>query len=146
MRIVGDWFQYEDGESRLILRAKVQTGSGTMIAEQFLVDTGADRTVVSAALLYQLALPVESAPPEERIVGIGGAAPYVIIEGLMELTRDDGGPAIVRGRFTAFTDPSASDVSVVGRDVLNNFDVIVSRPNNEVLLLAPRHCYQILKP
>jgi hypothetical protein len=24
-------------------------------------------------------------------------------------------------------------------------DVIVSRPNNEVLLLAPRHCYQVVR-
>ena len=146
MRIVGDWFEFEDGESRPVFRAKVQTGSGTMIAEQFLLDTGADRTVFSAALLHQLGLPVEPAPPEERIVGIGGTASYVIVEGSIELTRDDGGPAIVRGRFTAFTDPLACDLSVMGRDVLTNFDVIVSRPNNEVLLLAPRHRYQILKP
>jgi len=30
MRIVGDWFLFEDGEDRPILRAKVQTDSGTM--------------------------------------------------------------------------------------------------------------------
>ena len=57
---------------------------------------------------------------------------------------DDGGPVIVRGKFTAFTDPLTTDLSVMGRDVLNNFDVIVSRPNSEVLLLAPRHGYQVV--
>jgi len=51
---------------------------------------------------------------------------------------------IVRGKFTAFTDPLTTDLSVMGRDVLNNFDVIVSRPNSEVLLLAPRHGYQVV--
>lgn len=40
MRIVGDWFLFEDGESHPILRAKVQTGRGVMLAEQFLVDAG----------------------------------------------------------------------------------------------------------
>lgn len=146
MRIVGDWFLFEDGESRPILRAKVQTSGGALIAEQFLVDTGADRTVFSAALLEQLALPVEPAPEDERMLGIGGAAPYVIVDAAMELTRDDGGPAVVRGKFTAFTDPLTTDLSVMGRDVLNNFDVVVSRPTNEVLLLAPRHRYQVIAP
>jgi hypothetical protein len=146
MRIVGDWFLFEDGESRPILRVKVQTGRGAMIAEQFLVDTGADRTVFSAALLQQLALPVEPGPADERMLGIGGAAPYVILETAMELTRDDGGPAVVRGKSTAFTNPLTTDLSVMGRDVLNNFDVIVSRPNSEVLLLAPRHRYQVVAP
>lgn len=145
MRIVGDWFLFEDGEGRPILRAKLQTGRGTMITEQFLLDTGADRTVFSAALLQQLAIPFEPAPADERLFGIGGAAPYVIVESAIELTRDDGGPAVVRGKFTAFTDPLATDLSVMGRDVLNNFDVIVSRPKSEVLLLAPGHRYQIVQ-
>lgn len=38
----------------------------------------------------------------------------------------------------------AIDLSILGRDVLNNFDVIISRPRNEVLLLAPRHTYQVI--
>jgi hypothetical protein len=145
MRIVGDWFLFADGEIRPILRAKLQTGHGTMVTEQFLVDTGADRTVFTAALLQQLALPVEQAPLDEGLLGIGGAASYVIVESVVELTRDDGGPAMVRGKFAAFTDPLTTDLSVMGRDVLNNFDVIVSRPHSEVLLLAPRHHYQVVQ-
>ena len=67
-----------------------------------------------------------------------------MVESAIELTRDDGGPAVVRGKFTAFTDPGSTDMSVMSRDVLSNFHVIVSRPNSEVLLLAPRHRYEIL--
>ena len=145
MRIVGNWFLFEDGEHRPILRAKVQTCRGTTVAEQFLVDTGADRTVFSATLLGQLGLPTRVAPADERLLGIGGAAPYVMIETAIELTRDDGGPAIVRGMFTAFTDVLTTDLSVIGRDVLNNFDLIVSRARGEVLLLAPRHSYQVVQ-
>jgi hypothetical protein len=33
----------------------------------------------------------------------------------------------------------------MGRDVLNHFDVIVSRPKSDVLLLASRHRYQVVQ-
>ena len=52
----------------------------------------------------------------------------------------------VAGQFAAFTYPNASDMSILGRDVLNVFDVIVSRRRNEVVLLAEHHRYQIVGP
>jgi hypothetical protein len=75
--------------------------------------------------------------------GISGQSPYVELASAIEFVRDDGGPPRVRGTFAAFTDATATDLSIVGRDVLNNFDVVVSRPRNEVLLLAPTHYYQV---
>jgi hypothetical protein len=51
----------------------------------------------------------------------------------------------VLGEFAGFTDPSASDQSILGRDVLNNFDVIISKPREEVLLLSPRHRYDVTR-
>ena len=48
--------------------------------------------------------------------------------------------------MAAFTDPAAADLSILGRDVLDHFDVIVSRRRNEVLLLATNHRYQIQPP
>ena len=42
-----------------------------------------------------------------------------------------------------FTDSTATDRSILGRDVLNHFDVILSRRQNEVLLLAPNHSYRV---
>lgn len=77
--------------------------------------------------------------------GIGGHAGFVVVQTIVELTRDDGVPAIVRGQFSAFTDPRASDLSILGRDVLDNFDVIISRRRNEGLLLAPNHHYQVAR-
>jgi hypothetical protein len=61
----------------------------------------------------------------------------------MEFTRDDGGPVRVRGEFAGFTNPTATDLSVLGRDLLDNFDLIISRRRNEILLLAPKHQYRI---
>ena len=58
---------------------------------------------------------------------------------VVELPRADGDPARVRGKFAAFTDPAATDLSILGRDVLDLFDVIVSRRRNEVLLVTGNH-------
>ena len=49
----------------------------------------------------------------------------------------------MRGEFAAFTDRSATDLSILGRDVLNHFELILSRRRNEVLLLAPNHHYRV---
>jgi hypothetical protein len=61
----------------------------------------------------------------------------------LEFKRDDGGTAVVRGEFAAFTDPAATDLSILGRDVSNNFDLILSWPRNEILMLAAPHCYRV---
>jgi hypothetical protein len=61
----------------------------------------------------------------------------------LEFTRDDGSAVRVRGDFAAFTDATATDLSILGRDVLDNFDVITSRRRNAVLLLAGGHQYHV---
>jgi hypothetical protein len=62
---------------------------------------------------------------------------------VLEFLRDDGDPIRVRGEFAGFTDPTATDLSILGRDVLDHFDVLISRRRNEILLLAPKHGYRI---
>ncbi len=49
----------------------------------------------------------------------------------------------MHGDFAAFTDPRATDLSILGRDVLGNFDAILSRRRDEVLLLASNHQYDV---
>jgi hypothetical protein len=41
------------------------------------------------------------------------------------------------------TDASALDISVLGRDITDNFAVIVDRQKNAVYLLGQRHSYDI---
>lgn len=119
-------------------------GSGARLyRDDFLLDTGADRSVLSASVVTELRLPVEAPPPGVGLIGVGGDAGMVLVTTMLEFTRDDGGPARVRGQFPAFTDPRATDVSILGRDVLDHFDVIVSRRRDEVLLLASNHHYQV---
>ena len=62
MLLRGSWLQCDDGEARPILQGAIQTGAGGWIEVPFLVDTGADQTVFSAAILSALGLPTEPTP------------------------------------------------------------------------------------
>ena len=143
MLVTGRWQLFDDGITRPLIRAKVFGNDGRSISEDFLIDTGADRTVFSTALINRLRIPTSSAPPDLSLSGIGGTSAFVLLQAVIEFTRDDGGPVRVRGEFAAFTDPVATDLSVLGRDVLDNFDLIVSRRRSEIFLVAPRHQYRI---
>jgi hypothetical protein len=143
MRIVGEWQLCDDGVTRPTVRAKVLGNSGLLIADDFLIDTGADRTVFSAGLLARLALPTRAAQPDFTLSGIGGTRDFVYVTTAVEFIRDDGGPARVRGEFAGFTDPTATDLSILGRDVLDHFDLLISWRQREIFLLTPRHQYRI---
>ncbi len=143
MLIVGEWQLFEDGVTRPTIRVHVLGSGGNIIDEDFLIDTGADRTAFSAAFLSRLQMPAQSVQPDFTLSGIGGASKFVLVSTVVELIRNDGRSARVRGEFAAFTDPEATDLSVLGRDVLDNFDLIMSRPRNEIFLLAPRHQYRV---
>jgi hypothetical protein len=145
MQIVGDWLVCDDGVTRPVLRAQVRGVDGQPTSEHFLVDSGADRTVFGAALLRRLQLPTTPPPPGMGLVGVGGASGFVVVNTMVELTRDDGGPARIQGEFAVFTDLSATDLSVLGRDVLDHFDVILSKRRRQVLLLAPSHQYCVVR-
>jgi hypothetical protein len=144
MRIIGEWLQFDDGETRPILTANVLSGDDRLLSEPFLLDSGADRTVFSADLLSRLQTPAVQRPTGTGLVGIGGGAAFVVVETAIELRRDDDRPVTFRGAFAAFTGESTAEVSILGRDVLDNFDVILSRRRDEVLLLAGNHQYQVL--
>jgi hypothetical protein len=143
MRIVGEWLLCDDGVTRPVILARVLAADGTARVDRFLIDSGADRTVFSAALLATLGLPATSGPSELALSGVGGTSPFVLLSTTLEFSADDGTPVRVRGEFAAFTDPAASDLSVLGRDVLNNFDLILSRPRREILILAGNHQYVV---
>jgi Aspartyl protease len=142
MLVRGEWQLRDDGVMRPIVRARVG-GDDSPVSETFLIDSGADRTVLSAVLVSRLQLPATSAPPGLTLSGIGGTSAFVLVTTVVEFIRDDGGPVRVRGEFAGFTDPTATDLSILGRDVLDHFDLVLSRRRSEILLLAPRHEYRI---
>jgi hypothetical protein len=146
MLIAGEWLLCADGARRPTVRAQVLAADGKKHSEYFLIDSGADRTVFSASLAARLQWPPQSPPAGTGLVGVGGSTGFVLVTTRVEFTRDDGGPAGVQGQFAAFTDPGATDLSVLGRDVLDLFDVLLSRRRDQVLLLAPNHSYQVITP
>jgi hypothetical protein len=128
---------------RPTVTAGVEATDGRVHRERFLVDSGADRTVFSAGMLGRLGAVPTAAPAGQALAGVGGSLTFVELSTLLEFVCEDGGVARVRGTFAATADPSATDLSILGRDVLSNFDVIVSRRLNEVLLLGPGHRYRV---
>lgn len=143
MLIIGEWQLCDDGMTRLTVRAKVLGSDGSLVAEDFLLDSGADRTVLSAALLARLQLPVSSNPPGFTLSDVGGTSVCVLVTTVLEFIRDDGRPIRIHGTYAGFTDPGATDLSILGRDVIDNFDLIISRRHGEIFLVAPNHQYRI---
>jgi Aspartyl protease len=146
MRIVGEWFACIDGVLRPVLEGSAADIAGSDCQERFLVDTGADTTVFAAGFVQRLGLPCGLPPAGVGLAGVGGAQAYVLVRTTLTLYADDGSPARIQGEFAAFTDPAATDTSILGRDVLAHFDLIVSRRRNEVVLLATNHGYRVEPP
>jgi hypothetical protein len=143
MRVDGRWHLFRDGIVRPVVDAAVQNASGGWTTVMLLLDSGADRTVFDASLLpvlAPLALPAEQSP---ELRGVGGDVQCVFVQTAIALIRDDGRRVTIRGPFGVFTNPSSSDVPVLGRDVTNNFDVLYGSRSKQVTLLAPPHAFQI---
>jgi predicted aspartyl protease len=113
------------------------------VAVEFLVDTGADRTVLSADALQKLGL--TSFESEEDISGLGGATTSVVVETKLHLVRETGTPVLFNSQLSAVTDPTALDACVLGRDIMDLFAVIIDRPQNVVCLVGQRHRYAIVQ-
>ena len=105
------------------------------------MDTGADRTVLSANMLNGLDLPARE--PEQKIGGLGGIVESVIVETVIRLTREDDLKVTFRGEYAGCTNPEALDMSVLGRDILGLFAVIVDQPRDLVCMVGGRHTYTI---
>jgi predicted aspartyl protease len=126
MRIDGEWLLCDDGIIRPVIRGEILTGNGAWQPAEFLVDTGADRIVFSAATLAVLGL--QPLVAQDRIAGLGGIAESVVVETQVRLTREEAGKIVFRGRYTAVTDLEALDMNVLGRDIAGLFAVVVDRP------------------
>ncbi len=94
--------------------------------------------------MRELGFGMTVAPEDSSLKGITGECGFVVARSVIELPCDDGGTAAMRGEFAAFTDDSATDLNILGRDVLNIFHVILSYRRNEVLLLAKEHTYRVV--
>ena len=141
MRIDGQWLVCDDGVVRPVISGDIRTVDGSWERCEFLVDTGADRTVFSAATMAKLAL--QPLAMLESLSGVGGMVATVIVETELHLTRENAGNVVFRGQYAAVTELAALDISVLGRDITGLFAVIVDWPRNVVCLVGQRHRYII---
>jgi predicted aspartyl protease len=141
MRVNGEWYESDEGIVRPLIRADVLAADGSWRSAEFLVDTGADRTVLTAGLLTALRL--QPLPTVDQLGGLGGVAQSVLVRTQIRMTRDDGIPVVFRGEYAAVTAPEALDMSVLGRDITDLFAVVVDRPGNVICLLGQSHRYHI---
>jgi hypothetical protein len=142
MRFNGEWLQCDDGIERPVIRAEILSGRNVWRAAEFLVDTGADRTVFSANVLALLHLKT-SKPQTPIIGGVGGLADSVTVSTQIRLTGDDNVVVAFRGDYAACTDHEALDMSILGRDIMDRFAVIADQRGDVVTMIAEPHRYKI---
>jgi hypothetical protein len=143
MRVNGEWLLSDDGIIRPTIPASIQVSDGSWKEATFLLDAGADRTVFSARFL-NLLRSLESIDTEpSRLAGVGGEAGSITVETVISFRADDERIIAVRGQFAVFTEFESADLSVLGRDVTNNFSVIYDYRKQLVALLAKPHYYEI---
>jgi predicted aspartyl protease len=141
MRLNGEWFACSDGDIRPIVRASLLCGNGVWLPFEMLVDTGADRTVLSASVFDESKLP--GLTPDQAVGGIGGAIPTVVVSSQLRIARADGQYAFFRSQYAACVDLDSLDMSVLGRDILDMFALIVDRRANIVAIIGQDHTYTI---
>jgi hypothetical protein len=141
MLIPGVWHQCDDGMVRPVIQGELLALNGLWVKALFLLDTGADRTVLSADVLAALQLQPVGSPV--RLGGVGGMTDSVVVETHIRLTHDQPGKVSFRGQFAAFDKVEALDMSVLGRDILNLFAVIIDKPGESLCLLGQQHYYTI---
>ena len=107
------------------------------------MDTGADRTVCSAATLSKLGL--QPIVVQERLGGLGGLVDAVVVATQLQLTRETGSTVVFRSQYAAVTPVEALDICVLGRDITGLCTVLVDQPGNIVCLLGQRHRYTIVQ-
>jgi hypothetical protein len=141
MLINGYWSLCDDGVVRPVFSGEVRAADGSWRQVEFLADTGADRTVLTALVLQALGLSHEGTTTS--LGGLGGVTGSVVVSTSVQLFRENGTPILFHGQWAAVTSPHALDMSVLGRDITNLFAVLVDRPGDVVCLIGHRHFYTI---
>jgi predicted aspartyl protease len=141
MRIDGRWLLCDDGFVRPVVRGEILASNGSWLSAEFLVDTGADCTVISALILEALRLPPAAA--QARLGGVGGVTGSIVVETQIRFSRETGSKVLFHGQYAAFSQVESLDICVLGRDVTDLLAVVVDRPNDVICLLGQRHRYII---
>jgi hypothetical protein len=145
MLIEGRWLVGADGVARPVFDGYVSSQEGVQLAVSFLIDTGADSTVLAPDVTEQLAGVVQPTPTSTTATGIGGTLQMYELAVDLLLPTTSGQRARIHGPLPILLAPGSLELSVIGRDVLDQFTLIYARPQGTLLLLTPPHTF-ILQP
>lgn len=137
MKIDGEWRPCDDGVLRPVIRGEALAADGSWVHTLFLVDTGADRTVLDAVPF--VALGHRLGPIGERLAGVGGMAEAGLIETELRLCDEEGRRILFRGEYAAITQAGALDTCILGRDITDRFAVVIDRAGDRVCLVRRPH-------
>lgn len=143
MRIVGRWYEFDDGVVRPVVLAEIPSPDGSSLDVLFVVDTGADRTVLTSSFYSQL-IPDDTG----ETTGLNETDGFstAVIETQVQFVTAARQRLSFRGSISVSSDPDRVSLCTLGRDLLNNFAVVVDRPRNVVALLTADHPYSIQEP
>lgn len=142
MNVSGEWVLHTDGTLLPIVPIFVDLPDGRQLELDFLLDTGAERTVLTYGDLMKLDTDCELT--DEVLAGVGGTSRSVRVDRPLKFRKSDGEFVALNGPFLAFADSIALDLSILGRDILGHFAVIVDKPKRAVVLLHGSHDYQVV--
>src|SRR2546423_814777 len=104
MEFAGKWHRFPNGNIHPVLEIQVREANGNWVSDYFLLDTGADRTVLSADFLRTLQLPTLPYPSSYSLGGIGGTAVSVLVDVAFRLLETNGIFRQFQRQFAAFLD------------------------------------------
>jgi hypothetical protein len=141
MLIEGEWYQTDEVATRPVLRGEVRNYDGGWTAVEFLIDTCADITIFSAATYSHSGFP--DTDESSVIKGVGGQVSTTPLTPTLRFRSAHGTEAERTGPYVAVKDQKSLDMSLLGQDVLDVFQLVVDRPGRLILLLAAPDTYRI---
>ena len=144
MRIEGAWYRRSGQPDYPVIAVHIRRADGVLDSQPFLIDTGADRTVLSGDSFNLLGLPPLPPSSGAPFAGVGGNLAFVEVATTLYLPLDPKTFHAITGQFAATTDPLALPISILGRDILDLFDVIISNRRDEIVFLSDPHVYYVI--
>jgi hypothetical protein len=135
MRIDGRWVTGADGVERPVFDAALLHAGGQRYPIQFVLDTGADFTL----LTYDVgqALAAAGLPqPGPVASSAGGTAPTILLDVTLVFTTTDGRLVGLRGPIPALAAPSLLDFPVLGRNAIDLLALAYDRPRGLLALVG----------
>ncbi len=138
-------YRFNAGAYRPSLTAYVLSTDSRWVKHSFLLDTGADVTFLPQRSIAMLGLNIAKVSVKDDVGGVGGqGVPYFEHATQLRLLSPDG-VRVLEGTLNIFLDPHATEVPLLGRDILDTFTCIFDRAKGQVLLLDPPDRYELVR-